>query len=68
MLGRWQVQEGIGWGKYDKQFKEEAVQLVTEGDRQVTDVARSLGIHENLQHTWERKHQDDPYQFLGRPR
>ena len=46
--------------KYDKQFKEEAVRLVTEGGRKVTDVARSLGIHENLLRTWKRKHREDP--------
>jgi len=44
------MQESNGRRKYDRQFKEEAVRLVTEG-RQVTDVARSLGIHENLLHT-----------------
>ena len=46
--------------KYDKQFKEEAVRLVTEGGRKVTEVARSLGIHENLLRTWKRKHREDP--------
>jgi transposase len=46
--------------KYDKQFKEEAVGLVTEGGRKVTEVARSLGIHENLLRTWKRKHKEDP--------
>jgi len=46
--------------KYDKQFKEEAVRLVTDGGRKVTDVARSLGIHENLLRTWKRKHREDP--------
>ncbi len=54
------MQEGSGRRKYDKQFKEEAVRLVTEGGRQVTEVARSLGIHENLLHTWKRKHKEDP--------
>ena len=46
--------------KYDRQFKEEAVRLVTEGKRPVTEVARGLGIHENLLHTWKRKYQEDP--------
>ena len=45
------MQEGSGRRKYDKQFKEEAVRLVTEGGRSVSDVARGLGIHENLLHT-----------------
>jgi len=54
------MQKGNGRRKYDKQFKEEAVKLVTEGGRQVTDVARSLGVHENLLHAWKRKYQEDP--------
>ena len=54
------MQEGSGRRKYDKQFKDEAVRLVTEGRRQVTEVARSLGIHENLLRTWKRKHKEDP--------
>ena len=52
--------ERKGNRKYDKQFKDEAVRLATEGGRKVTDVARSLGIHENLLHTWKRKYQEDP--------
>ncbi len=54
------MQERGGRRKYDKQFKEEAVKLVTEGGRTVADVARSLGIHENLLHTWKRQLKDDP--------
>jgi transposase len=54
------MQEGSGRRKYDKQFKEEAVKLVTEGGRSVSDVARSLGIHENLLHTWKRHYKEDP--------
>lgn len=54
------MEEGSGRRKHDKQFKEEAVRLVTEGGRQVTEVARSLGIHENLLRTWKRKHKEDP--------
>jgi transposase len=54
------MQEGKGHRKYDRQFKEEAVRLVTEGQRPVTEVARGLGIHENLLHTWKRKHKEDP--------
>jgi transposase len=45
---------------YDRQFKEEAIRLVTEGGRSVSDVAHGLGIHENLLHTWKRKYKGDP--------
>ena len=54
------MQESRKHRKYDKEFKEEAVRLVIEGGRQVTDVARGLGIHENLLRTWKRKHKEDP--------
>jgi len=54
------MQEGSGRRKYDRQFKEEAVKLVTEGGRSVSDVARGLGIHENLLHTWKRQYKEDP--------
>jgi len=45
---------------YDRQFKEEAVRLVIEGKRPVVEVARGLGIHENLLRTWKRKYKEDP--------
>jgi transposase len=45
---------------YDRQFKEEAIRLVTEGGRSVSDVAHGLGIHENLLRTWKRKYKEDP--------
>ena len=54
------MQESKGHRKFDRQFKEEAVRLVTEGGRSVTEVAHGLGIHENLLHTWKRKHKEDP--------
>jgi transposase len=54
------MQERKRHRKYDKQFKEEAIRLVTEGGRKVTEAARSLGIHENLLRTWKRKYTEDP--------
>ena len=54
------MQDKKGYRKYDRQFKEEAVRLVTEGERTVSDVARSIGIHENLLRTWKRKYKEDP--------
>jgi len=54
------MQESRRHRTYDRQFKEEAIRLVTEGGRSVTEVAHSLGIHENLLHTWKRKHKEDP--------
>jgi transposase len=45
--------------KYDREFKLETVRLITDGGRGVAEVARSLGIHENLLYYWRRKYLDD---------
>jgi transposase len=45
--------------KYDREFKLEAVRLVMQGGRPVAEVARDLGIHENLLYNWRRKYLDD---------
>ena len=45
--------------KYDKEFKEDAVRIVLEGDRPVRDVARDLGVHENMLHRWRREYLKD---------
>jgi transposase len=54
------MEQGRRYRKYDRQFKEEAVRLVTEDGRSVTEAAHGLGIHENLLHTWKRKYKEDP--------
>jgi len=41
--------------RYDRAFKVEAVRLVTEERRKVTEVARELGINANQLHRWKRK-------------
>jgi transposase len=46
--------------KFDQEFKQEAVKLVFDGKRTVVDVARSLGVHENLLHKWKRQYEEDP--------
>ncbi len=40
---------------YDEEFKREAVRLVVEGKRRVSEVARDLGIEANMLHRWKRK-------------
>ena len=45
--------------KYDREFKIEAVRLVTEGGRRVSEVAKDIGIHENLLYNWRQKYLDD---------
>ncbi len=45
--------------KYDRSFKLEAIRLVEEEGRQVTEVARDLGIGANLIHRWRRKLEEE---------
>ena len=45
--------------KYDREFKVEAVKLITGEGRVVAEVARNLGIHENLLYKWKEKYTED---------
>jgi transposase len=45
--------------KYDREFKIEAVKLVTERGTSIAEAARNLGIHENLLRTWKKKYLED---------
>jgi len=55
--------------KYDREFKVEAVKLVTGGGGGVAEVARNLGIHENLLYKWKEKYSEDmAYAFPGKGR
>jgi transposase len=45
--------------RFDKEFKYEAVQLITEGGETVASVARDLGIHENLLHKWKHQYLEE---------
>jgi transposase len=55
--------------KYDREFKVEAVKLVTGEGRAVAEVARNLGIHENLLYKWREKYSEDMAQaFPGKGR
>ena len=42
----------------DKAFKNDAVRLVVEENRSVTEVARDLGIHENTLYRWVKEQKD----------
>ena len=58
-----------GRRKYDREFKTEAVRLVTEDGRRATEVARNLGIHVNLIYLWKKQLAEDPkeaFPGLGR--
>lgn len=43
--------------KHPEEFKREAVRLLeTRGERTIAEVAASLGVAENLLHSWKRKY------------
>ncbi|MGD9577000.1 MAG: transposase [Syntrophorhabdus sp.] len=53
--------------KFDREFKIETVRLITQGNRKVSDIARDLGIHENVLHKWKQQYQEDSlHAFPGR--
>lgn len=53
--------------KYDKQYKLDAVRLVEESERPVTDIARELGVHPNLVYKWrDNVIADREYTFPGK--
>jgi transposase len=55
--------------KYDREFKYEAVKVVTEGGRKVAEAARNLGVHENLLHKWKKQYEEDTdHAFPGKGR
>ena len=42
--------------QYDKEFKLEAVRLITEEGRKIAELARTLGINENQLHRWKKQY------------
>ena len=55
--------------QYTKEFKVEAVRLIVEEGRPISEVARELGIGENLLHRWKKKYEEgeiDPFPGQGR--
>jgi transposase len=55
--------------RFDAQFKRDALRLVEENNRKITDVARELGIRPELLYRWKSEHAGDPDQaFPGKGR
>ncbi len=44
--------------RYTKEFKEEAVKLVTEQGYRISEAARNLGINENMLSRWKQEQRD----------
>jgi len=56
-----------GRRKFDREFKEGAVRLILDGGRSVREVARDLGIHENMLHRWKQEYlEDQEHSFPGK--
>jgi transposase len=45
---------------YAAEFKRDAVKLVMEGGRKASEVAKGLGINENLIYRWIKQYKEDP--------
>lgn len=52
--------EKKGRGSYTREYKEDAVRLVTDRGLPVSQVALDLGIHENTIYKWMRQYKADP--------
>ena len=44
--------------QYTKEYKLEAVRLIVEEGRPISEVARELGIAQSLPHRWKRKYEE----------
>ena len=44
---------------YSREFKAQAIQLVTEKGYSIAEAARSLGISDNLLRNWKQTHQEE---------
>jgi transposase len=55
--------------KYDTTFKSEAIRLATDGDRNISEVARNLGLSKGMLARWLREYKADPVDaFAGKGR
>lgn len=52
--------------KFSKEFKIEAVKLVTEGDMSIAQVARDLDLSRSLLARWKRELEEDTEAFPGK--
>lgn len=48
--------------QFDAQFKLDALRLIEEGNRKISDIARDLGIRPELLYRWKSEHSADPEQ------
>jgi transposase len=58
--------ERIPYGKYTREFREEAVKLITEEKLGITEAARRLNIPPNTMDNWYRKHKEGKLGEVGK--
>jgi transposase len=46
--------------RYDKTFKIETVKYISENHKSIAQVAREVGVKENILHGWEKKYGQQP--------
>ena len=46
--------------RFDREFEIEAVKLATRGDKSTSQVARDLGVSENILYRWKREMAEKP--------
>ncbi len=55
--------------RFDAQFKHDALRLVEESNRKISDIAKDLGIRPELLYRWKSEQAADPkYAFPGKGR
>ncbi len=53
--------------KYDAEFKRETVRLLVQGGRKIADLARDMGIHQNVLRKWRQQYlKDSEHAFPGK--
>jgi transposase len=53
--------------KFDSQFKHDALRMIQESNRKISDIAKDLGIRPELLYRWKSEHTADPeHAFPGK--
>jgi transposase len=58
--------KGIPYGKYTKEFREEAVKLVTEGNMSIPDAARRLSLPSSTLGSWVKAYKAGKLGAVGK--
>jgi transposase len=56
----------VPYGKYTKEFREEAVKLVTEGELSIPETARRLFLPKSTLENWLKKHKEGTLGQVGK--